>query len=121
VLAVRATRYLVRLVRASIARYEPFGLVLKRGWRRHFALTYGEILTVERLPSIWGLRLHTRTTGPVRIACRGEARVAAENELRRRGVRVVDEYGAIIAPTMEDFEAELARGTAAVRQSSDNA
>jgi hypothetical protein len=111
----------VRSVRASIASYEAAGLILKRRWRRGFTVSYGEILTAERRASIWGLRLHTRTSAPVRIACRGEARVAIENELRRRGVRVVDEHGAIIAPTLEDFEAELLRGPNRMRQSSDNA
>jgi hypothetical protein len=82
---------------------------------------YGEILTAERLPSMWGLRFHTRTSKPFRVACRGAARIAIEGELRRRGVRVVDEYGAIIAPTMEDFEAELNCGPGELRQSSDNA
>ena len=108
-------------MRASIVSYEAAGLILRRLWRRGFTITYGEILTAERLPSIWGLRLHTRTSDPVRIACRGQARAAIENELRRRGVRVVDEHGAIIAPTLADFEAELARGPEPMRQSSDDA
>jgi hypothetical protein len=86
-----------------------------------FAITYGEILSAERRPSIWGLRLHTRSTNPVRIPCRGEVRAEIEDGLRRRGVRIVDEYGAIITPTLADFEAELARGPDPVRQSSDNA
>jgi hypothetical protein len=111
----------VQCVRASIASYEAVGLILKRRWRRGFTVTYGEILTAERLASIWGLLLHTRTSDPVRIACRGEARVAIENELRCRGVRVVDEHGAIIAPTLEDFEAELMRSPDRMRQSSDDA
>jgi hypothetical protein len=109
------------VVRASIASFEAAGLILKRPSRRRFTVTYGEILTAERLASIWGLRLHTRTNDPVRIACRREARVAIENELRRRGARVVDEQGAIIAPTLADFEAELARGPEPMRQSSDDA
>jgi hypothetical protein len=37
------------------------------------------------------------------------------------GARVVDEQGAIIAPTLADFEAELARGPEPMRQSSDDA
>lgn len=44
-----------------------------------------------------------------------------EDELRRRGVLVVDCWGAIISPTLADFEAELGRGPARVRQSSDSA
>jgi hypothetical protein len=109
-------------VRACVdCELEAPGLFLKRPWRGSFTVTDGEILTAERLASISELRLHTRTSNPVRIACRGEARVAIENELRRRGVRVVDEHGAIIAPTLEDFEAGLMRGPDRVRQSSDDA
>jgi hypothetical protein len=108
-------------VRAFVVSYEPTGLILGRRWGGRFTVTYGEILTAERLASIWGLRLHTRTSDPVRIACRGGSRVVIENELRRRGVRVVDEFGAIITPTLEDFEAELGRGPSEVRQSSDSA
>jgi hypothetical protein len=33
---------------------------------------------------------------------------AVENELRGRGVRIVEEWGAMITPTLDDFEAELA-------------
>jgi hypothetical protein len=88
---------------------------------RPFSITYGEILTAERLPSGLGLRLHTRTTKPFRLACRGTAREATENELRRCGVRVVDEWGAILAPTLDEFEAELEREPRGLRQSSDNA
>lgn len=106
---------------ARILSFERPGLVLKRRFGDQFTITYGEILTAERLPSIWGLRLHTRSTEPVRIACRGIGRIAIEDELRRRGVRVVDEYGAIIAPTLLDFEEELARDPESVRHSSDNA
>jgi hypothetical protein len=108
-------------VKASIASYEGAGLILRRRRWGRFTLAYGEILTAERLPSVWGIRLHTRTGSPVRIPCRGGSRIAIEDELRRRGVRVVDEYGAIIAPTLDDFEAELARGPNLMRQSSDNA
>jgi hypothetical protein len=85
------------------------------------SLAYGEILTAERLGSGLGLRLHTKGTEPVRILCRGEGRESIENELRRRGVRIVDEWGAIITPTLDDFTAELAREPERVRQSSDNA
>jgi hypothetical protein len=108
-------------MRASIVSFERVGLVLRRRWRQTFRIAYGEILSSERLPGFWGLRLHTRTTDPVWIGCWGETRAAIEDQLRSRGVRVVDEYGAIIAPTMEDFEAELAREPKGVRQSSDNA
>jgi hypothetical protein len=65
--------------------------------------------------------LHTRATKPIRLIYGVETRLAIENELRRRGVRIVDRWGAIITPTLEDFEAELARGPKGVRQSSDSA
>ena len=84
-------------------------------------MTYGEILTAERLPSGAGLRLHTRTMAPLIVRCRGRSRLATENELRQRGVRVVDEYGAMIAPTLADFIGELAREPTGLRQSSDSA
>ena len=107
-------------MRARIASYEEPGLVLRRG-RQGFTLAYGEILTAERLASGLGLILHTRTSEPVRIRTRGESRLVAENELRQRGVRIVDEYGAMITPMLEDFEAELAREPVGLRQSSDDA
>ena len=108
-------------MRARILSFEQPGLILEQRWRRRFTVAYGELLTVERLPQPWALRLHTRTTEPVRVWCRPGDRTSLENELRARGVRVVDEYGATITPTLEDFEAELAREPVPVRQSSDNA
>jgi hypothetical protein len=59
---------LVHCVRASIASYEAAGLILKRRWRRGFTVSYGEIFTAERLASMRGLRPHTRTSDPIRIA-----------------------------------------------------
>lgn len=119
--SIRDGRYTGAAMRASIVRFAGSGIYLARRWGRPLTLSYGEILTAERTSNGWGVRLHTRTTHPVRIRARGGARLAIENELRRRGVRVVDEWGAIIAPTLEDFEAELARGPERMRQSSDNA
>jgi hypothetical protein len=43
-----------------------------------------------------------------------------EGELRRHGVRIVDSYGCMITPTVEDFEAELMNKPVVVRQSYDN-
>jgi hypothetical protein len=105
---------------ARIVSFESPGLILRRG-RSRFTVAYGEILTAERLRSIWGLRLHTRSSEPLRVPCRGAARTAIEDELRRRGVRVVDCWGAIVSPTLADFEQELNREPSRVRQSSDNA
>jgi hypothetical protein len=107
-------------VRASIVEFASKGLYLRRR-RQRFSLSYGEILTAERLASGLGLRLHTVTSEPVLIACRGSGRLATENELRRRGVRVVDEWGAMLTPTLSDFESELAHDPVRLRQSSDNA
>ena len=108
-------------VRARIVSFERSGLILERRWRRRFTVAYGELLTAERVPQAWALRLHTRTTDPIRVRCRPRERVSLENELRDRGVRVVDEYGAMITPTLEDFELELAREPVRLRQSSDSA
>ena len=107
-------------MRASIVEFAANGLYLRRR-RRRFSLSYGEILTAERLASGLGLRLHTVSSERFVIACRGSGRLATENELRRRGVRVVDEWGAMLTPTLSDFEAELARDPVRVRQSSDDA
>lgn len=78
-------------------------------------------MTAERLRSVWGLRLHVRPGDSVWVPCRGARRTALEDQLRRRGVRIVDCWGAIVAPTLLDFEDELARGPKTVRQSSDSA
>jgi predicted HTH domain antitoxin len=104
---------------ASVAFHEP-GIVLKSSWSQQLTIAYGEILTAERLRWRWGLRLHVRVGDAVRIAgWRGTREI--EDELRRRGVRIVDCWGAIIAPTLADFEDELAKEPTRLRQSSDNA
>ena len=100
--------------------FEPQGLILRRG-RSRFTVAYGEILTTERLRSAWGLRLHTRSSDPLRLSCGGTERTGIEDELRRRSVRIVDCWGAIIAPTLADFEEELDREPVRMRQSSDSA
>lgn len=107
-------------VRATVRSFETPGLILKGRWRGRFTVAYGEILTAERLRSRRALLLHTRTIDRVKVACRGDIE-RIESELRRRGVRVVDRWGAIIAPSLADLDAELARNPGAVRQSSDNA
>jgi hypothetical protein len=58
---------------------------------------------------------------PVDVKSRRLPRGELENKLRNRGVRIVDCWGAIIAPTIADFEEELAREPVGMRQSSDNA
>ena len=105
---------------AKVVSFEAQGLILTHG-RSRFAVAYGEILTTERLRFIWGLRLHTRSSDPLRLPYRGAERTVIEHELRRRGVRVVDCWGAIISPTLADFEEELDREPVRMRQSSDNA
>ena len=104
-------------VPVRIVSFEELGLVLKKGLKDQFTLTYGEILTAERRRSPRrGLRLHTRSTDPVLVAC-GDERFVIEDELRRRGVRVVDCWGCIIAPTLADFENEMMNKPVRVRQS----
>ena len=107
-------------MRAKIVAFEGPGLVLKARRTRQFTIAYGEILSAERLRSRRALRLHTRTTDSVRIAC-GSDSTPVEDELRRRGVRVVDCWDAIISPSLSDLERELARHPGPMRQSSDNA
>src|SRR3954452_17367197 len=104
-----------------VSRFGRHGLVISRARRSSFSLAYGEILTDERHWLGWGLRLHTRTTAPVWIRCRPATRRRLEDRLRDYGVRIVDEYGAMITPTLADFEAELARDPVGLRQSSDDA
>jgi hypothetical protein len=106
---------------ARIIEFKPRGLILKTGWRRYCSIAYGEILTAERLRSGRGICLHTRTTEPVRLRCSSPGTVEVEDSLRAYGVRVVDCWGALITPTLADFEDELARSPGHVRQSSDNA
>jgi hypothetical protein len=55
------------------------------------------------------------------VRCRRSRREAIESGLRFVEVRIVDWWGAIIAPTLLDFEEELAREPVRLRQSSDNA
>jgi hypothetical protein len=107
------------------ARIESFhrrGLVVRRWPRRErIAIYYGELLTVERRVRSSGLVLHTRTLGDIRvIGLRGQTR-GVEDELRTRGVRIVDCWGAIIAPTVADFTSALAEKSGFMGQSSDDA
>lgn len=78
------------------------GLVVKPRLGAQFTVAYSEILTAERSRN--GLRLHVRTMEPVQLAVRRTERSWVEDELRRRGVRIVDCWGAIITPTLLDFE-----------------
>jgi hypothetical protein len=104
-----------------ILTFETPGLIVQRRPRLKFTIAYREILTAERMASGVGLRLHTVTGTPIRIWARGERRKCVEHELRRRGVRVVDEWGAMITPSLADFVDELAREPTGLRQSSDDA
>jgi hypothetical protein len=107
-------------MRVKIVAFEAPGLIVKARWRQRFTIAYGEILTAERGRVGQHLLLHTRIGDRVRIGC-GSDSIAIEDELRSHGVRIVGCWGAIIAPTLEDFEDELAREPALMRQSSDNA
>src|SRR4051812_1142820 len=90
--------------RMRILRYEPPGLVVKPVVGQAVTGTYGEILTAERMRGRRGIRLHTRTTDPIRIAAHGSAVLDVESELRARGVRIVDCWGCSITPTFAEFE-----------------
>jgi hypothetical protein len=110
-------------MRVRIVKFLESGLVVQPRWKKAdgFTVAYGEILTAERMGSPTRIRFHTRTTEALIVSCRGVGRTAAEDRLRQHGVRIVDEFGAMITPTVEDFAAELAREPMSVRQSSDNA
>lgn len=83
---------------------------------------YGEILTAERLRSGRGFDLHTRSAlEPVRVRCRRSQMLEMESGLRFMGVRTVDCWGAIVAPTYLDFVEELDLEPGHLRQSSDSA
>lgn len=106
----------------KFAGFDDSGLVVRQRRSGEITIPYEEILTAERLRSRRGLDLHTRgRMEPVRVRCRRTDREAIESGLRSVGVRVVDCWGAIIAPTLLDFEEELAREPVRVRQSSDDA
>lgn len=106
----------------QLVRLHPHGLVVRRLIRRAcFTVAFGEILSAERARSGLGLRLHTRTAKPLLMLRRRKQREALETQLRACGVRIVDCWGAIIAPTLADFQDELAREPVRVGQSSDNA
>ena len=98
------------------------GVVIRGRRVGEFTVRYEAILTAERLRSRRGLDLHTPgNVQPIRIRCRRRDQLILEHNLRIAGVRVVDCWGAIVAPTLLDFEEELDREPASVRQSSDNA
>jgi hypothetical protein len=108
-------------VRLKAVELGDVGVVVKGRRLGSFTIEYEDILTVERLRSGLGVALHTRgRLKPVRLRCWGSQRSEIEARLRFMGVRIVDCWGAIIAPTLLDFEQELAREPIRVRQSSDN-
>jgi hypothetical protein len=111
-------------VRLKFIRLDEAGVVLKERRSGELVIAYEEILTAERLRS-WrggGVDLHVRgTIEPVRVRCGRANRQVVESGLRSVGVRIVDCLGAIIAPTLLEFEEELAREPVGVRQLSDNA
>jgi hypothetical protein len=76
-------------------------------------------MTAERLRR-GGLLLHTCTVGDVRVIEPFGGR-GVEDQLRERRVRIVDCWGAIIAPTIDDFAEALAQTSERMRQSSDSA
>jgi hypothetical protein len=108
-------------VRLRLIEVGETGVVVRRRGIGELVIPYEEILTVERIRSRRGLDVHTRMEmEPFRVRCRGSRRERVESELRFMGVRIVDCSGAIIAPTLRDFEDELARHPTNVRQSYDD-
>lgn len=103
-----------------IVDFEVSGLIVAKRFGDRSRVPFSEMLTVERMRSGRGVVLHTRSWGEIRVRVRRGGLRAVEDRLRRRGIRVVDCWGAIIAPTLLDFEDELARGPTFLRQSSDN-
>jgi hypothetical protein len=109
-------------MRYAIAALDQDGLTLT-AWRSPtLTIPLEEILSVERLRSRRGFMIHDRrSVEPLRVRCRRSESKIKEHELRFLGVRIVDCWGAIIAPTLLDFEEELAREPERLRQSSDDA
>ena len=102
--------------------FDRRGVVLAPRRRQELVtIEFEEILTAERPPTPWGLVLHTRRMGRVVVRCLGRRRQEIEDALRRRGIRIVDEYGAMITPSFQDFLDELDRDPVQLRQSSDDA
>jgi hypothetical protein len=109
-------------VRLKVVELGDEGVVVQGRGAGAFTIRYSEILTAERLRSARGLDLHTRgLMEPIRVRCRRSRREELERGLRFMGVRIVDCWGAIIAPSLLDFEEELAREPVHLRQSSDDA
>jgi len=109
-------------VRPKLDDLSDAGVVIRSRGVDELVILYDQILTAERLRSRRGLDLHTRgQLKPVRVRCRRSRLEEFERGLRFMGVRIVDCWGAIIAPTLLDFEEELAREPVRVRQSSDSA
>jgi hypothetical protein len=102
-----------------VSRFAEAGVVLKPLGGGPYSIAYGEVLTVERARQSWRLVLHT-AMGEVNLWCKRN-RLEVESEFRGHGLRIVDCWGAIISPTLADFEDELDREPLRVRQSSDNA
>jgi len=103
-------------------RLDDAGLVVRARGFGELGIPFQEILTAERLRSRRGVDLHVwQRIEPVRVRCRRRDLDMIERGLRSMDVRIVDCWGAIIAPTLVDFEDELAREPMRVRQSSDNA
>lgn len=97
-------------MRVKIVNLADAGVVVEARRVGELTIPYQEILTAERLRSGRGLHLHMRSAiEPIRVQCRRTEREVIESQLRFLGVRIVDCWGAIIAPTLLDFEEELAR------------
>jgi hypothetical protein len=96
------------------------GVIVKPFWGKAVLIPYRDILTAERpRRPRRRLRLHLCRAESVVVSYR-DGRPTLESELRVHGVRIVDCWGAILAPTLLDFEDELAREPTLMRQSSDS-
>lgn len=105
---------------ARLEAFEDLGLALSLR-RDRFVVLYSEILTAERLTNRRGLKLHLRGAEPVVVSVKRGELLGVENRLWAWGVRIVDCWGAILAPTFADFEEELDLEPGHLRQSSDDA
>lgn len=112
---------IVRSLAYKVQSFNAVAVVLRSRLRGMLVLTYGEILTAERAsPPRRGLQLHVVLLDEPVYVSSARGRTVIEDELRSRGVRIVDSYGSMITPTFEDFEAELMNRPVRVRQSYDN-
>jgi site-specific recombinase XerC len=94
-------------MRVRVVRFDSPGLIVRSRFGRPFTIAYGEILTAARLRRASGVRLHTRTADPILVSVRGSRAIETESQLRAKGVRIVDCWGALIE--VEQFVSQYER------------